>query len=405
MNRKHSIDSLSDNALLCQFGDLVRQDREGNANLLRHIDSIDSRKLWAKLGHPSMFAFLVVRHHMSESTAAKRIGAARTARRFPILFDMVARGDIHLSGIHRLKTHLTPENHEHVLEQAKHQTIRQIEALVARLAPQPDVPSTLRALPTRTAGAPAPATASPAPPLTPATTPEPPPPAGASASPALPVPRRSPDPAPLSPGRYKLQVTLGEKAKNQLKQLQDLRAHQIPNSDPATIVERALEALLTQVQKCKVGSTDQPRVRKLKPRLSSTASVNARRSRIPVAVRREVWTLHPWAKGGADTAINLGLRCRAHNAWEADRDYGTSFMAGKRGRNPLKVREPVVRYLVSRGQRPSLTDRQYTEPTQRQHQSQEERFKSRCLDQSFVSTMQTGSMDRGSRPAANPATT
>src|SRR6188508_1694587 len=87
---------------------------------------------------------------MSESTAGKRIGAARTARRFPVLFAMVAHGELHLSGIHRLKTHLTRENHEQVLAAAKHKTIRQIEELVARLAPQPDVPSTLRALPTRT---------------------------------------------------------------------------------------------------------------------------------------------------------------------------------------------------------------------------------------------------------------
>jgi hypothetical protein len=65
----------------------------------------------------------------------------------------------------------------------------------------------------------------------------------------MPVPRRSPDPAPLSPGRYRLQVTLGEDARDKLKQLQDLLAHQIPNGDPAAIVERALDALLTQVHK------------------------------------------------------------------------------------------------------------------------------------------------------------
>src|SRR6188508_3821420 len=92
---------------------------------------------------------------MSESTAGKRIGAARTARRFPVLFAMVARGELHLSGIHRLKAHLTRDNHEQVLAAAKHKTIRQIEELVARLAPQPDVPSTLRALPTRTTAGPA----------------------------------------------------------------------------------------------------------------------------------------------------------------------------------------------------------------------------------------------------------
>jgi len=392
--------SVNDHVLLSQFGDLLRQDHEGNANLLRHIDAIDRRQLWAKLGYPSLFAFLVTRHHMSESTAGKRIGAARTARRFPVLFAMVARGELHLSGIHRLKAHLTRENHEQVLAAAKHKTIRQIEELVARLAPQPDVPSTLRALPTRTTAAPASPTPTPAPALpapTPATASPAPTaaPTAPSASPPMPVPRRSPDPAPLSPGRYRLQVTLGENARNKLKQLQDLLAHQIPNGDPAAIVERALDALLTQVHKRKTGITDNPRTRKIgskstatgaarrtrneprarKVQSKSTATATARRTRyIEVAVRREVWTRdegrcgfvgedghrfnetrglevahrHPWAKDGANTAINLGLRCIGHNAWEADRDFGTSHMANKRKSRLLNLREPIARYIVRR---------------------------------------------------------
>ena len=187
----------------------------------------------------------------------------------------------------------------------------------------------------------------------------------------MPVPRRSPDPALLSPGRYKLQLTLGEDAHSKLKQLQDLLAHQIPNGDPAAIVERALDALLTQVSKRKAAITDKPRAQKS----TSTSTSTARRTRyIKSAVRREVWLRdegrcgfvgegghrcnetravefaheHPWGKGGADTAINLGLRCHAHNAWEADRDYGASHMANKRTRKPLNVREPVTRYNVCR---------------------------------------------------------
>src|SRR5688572_27879225 len=151
MTSTPSLDRLSDQALLCQFGDLVQRDHDHTASLLRHIDAIDRRKLWAKQGHPSMFDFCVARYNMSESTAGKRIGAARTARRFPLLLGMVARGELHLSGIHRLKAHLTPENHARVLAEAKHKTIRQIEQIVARLAPQPDVPSTLRAIPRRLA--------------------------------------------------------------------------------------------------------------------------------------------------------------------------------------------------------------------------------------------------------------
>src|SRR6187551_2509784 len=140
MITSHSLEALNDYTLLSQFGDVLRQDREGNANLLRHIDAIDRRQLWTKLGYPSMFAFLVSRYHMSESTAGKRIGAARTARRLPVLFSMVARGEIHLSGIHRLKAHLTHENHEHVLAAAKHKTIRQIEELAHVSHPNPTRP-------------------------------------------------------------------------------------------------------------------------------------------------------------------------------------------------------------------------------------------------------------------------
>ena len=125
MTSNLSLDALNDSALLSQFGDLVRQAHEGNAMLLRHIDVLDRRKLWATLGYSSLFNFLVGRYHMSESTAGKRMGAARTARRFPVLFEMVARGEIHLSGIHRLKAHLTRENHEEVLAAAKHKTIRE----------------------------------------------------------------------------------------------------------------------------------------------------------------------------------------------------------------------------------------------------------------------------------------
>ena len=368
----HVARQMTDQALIDQFGNLVQQGHHHTVALLRHIDVIDRRKLWAKYGHPSLFEFCVARHHMSESTAAKRIGAARAARHFPILLEMIHRGEIHLSGIHRLKAHLTPENHERVLRQAKHKTIRQIDQLVAQLAPKPDVPSTVRALPARRETAPIPT--------------EPPRVAsgpGTSATPAITTPverqrpqvplapsaeRRAPDPAPLSPGRYKLTVTLGEESHQKLKQLQDLLAHKVPNSDPATIIEAALDTLLTEVRKSKTAITDKPRVRKL----DANAAPRTPRTRpVPAALRREVWTrdegscsfvgadghrcgetraleyahLKPWAKGGGHSLSNLALRCRAHNVFEAERDYGTGFMARKR-HQPLKVREPLVRYAT-----------------------------------------------------------
>lgn len=47
---------------------------------------------------------------------------------------------------------------------------------------------------------------------------------------------------PLSPRRYKLQVTIGQGARDKLAELQDLLSHQIPDGDAAAVIERALDA-------------------------------------------------------------------------------------------------------------------------------------------------------------------
>ena len=55
--------------------------------------------------------------------------------------------------------------------------------------------------------------------------------------------------------------------------------------------------------------------------------------------------VHPWAKGGGHSAENLTLRCPAHNAYEAVRDYGAHFIRDKQSkRAALRVREPIAAY-------------------------------------------------------------
>jgi hypothetical protein len=83
MTSDDALAELPEQRLLERFAALVRQDRSNTAELLAYIAEIDARKLWAKHACSSMFAFCMERFHMSESMTAKRIWAARTARRFP----------------------------------------------------------------------------------------------------------------------------------------------------------------------------------------------------------------------------------------------------------------------------------------------------------------------------------
>ena len=97
-----------------------------------------------------------------------------------------------LTSVRILRPHLTPENHEAVLARASGRSRREIEALIAELAPRPDVPSSVRKLP---AAAPAPTSMPPATsPPTPVElgtlrSPQPAPPIG---SPPPPMPTRRP---------------------------------------------------------------------------------------------------------------------------------------------------------------------------------------------------------------------
>jgi 5-methylcytosine-specific restriction endonuclease McrA len=278
---------MSESELLDHFENLVERDRRTTTQLLVAIAEIDERKLWAGHAFPSMFAFCVERFHMSEQVTAKRIWAARTARRFPIVLEMVERGELHLSAIHLLARHLTADNCDDVLQRARHKSSREIEKLVAALAPRPDVASRVRALPrtvvdaangvaaavasgdatTRKVldtaeGVAAAATSGDA------TTHSEPDSAAVAGMGSRPVQARGGSPLPaaaarpitaLSPRRYKIEITIDEETHDKLRSLQDLLGRSQVGRDPAAIISRAIDSLLVDTLKRKAATTDRPR--------------------------------------------------------------------------------------------------------------------------------------------------
>lgn len=314
---------VSNSQLLAHFSDLIRIDRKTTSELLRCIAEIDARKLWAEHACSSMHAFCVERFFMSDASAFRRIHAARAAHAFPILFEMVQRGDIHLSAITVLSSVLTEQNHREVLRDAIHKTKRQCQELVVRYAPKPDAPSRVVQLPCKKA-------------------------TSSSPSPEMPLFSAAPlttkrQVEPLAPRRYKIEITVDEQTIQTLRKLQDLMSHSIPNRDEAAIIGRALSELLVATEKKKFAATEKPR---------PSARTQSTSRNIPAAVRRSVYERdqarcaftsrdgvrcsstsrlefhheHPFAHGGEHEAENISLRCRAHNQYEADLVFGSTFM-------------------------------------------------------------------------------
>ncbi|MCG6919938.1 MAG: hypothetical protein LJF15_02465, partial [Acidobacteria bacterium] len=154
MGHKPSLKDISDDELLRRLTHLLKQSRRCEADLVAHIAEVDARRLYARQSTSSMFVYCTERLHLSEAEAWLRITAARASREHPMLLTMLRDGRIHLSGIRRLAPHLTPENRDRLLTRATHRSRREIEELVAELAPRPDAATRIRKLPERRAPVP-----------------------------------------------------------------------------------------------------------------------------------------------------------------------------------------------------------------------------------------------------------
>jgi hypothetical protein len=149
MALERPLESLSDDDLLAGLDELLRQSRRVEAPLIAHIGEVHARHLYARYAASSMFTYCRTILHLSEGEAQLRISVAKATREHPVLLEMLADGRLHLSGIARLAPVLTPDNRDRLLARAVHKSKREIEEMVAELAPRPDTPSVIRKLPHR----------------------------------------------------------------------------------------------------------------------------------------------------------------------------------------------------------------------------------------------------------------
>jgi hypothetical protein len=399
----HFPSHLPDDELAVEVERLARCAREATTGLVAHLAEFDARRLYRGAGYPSLFAYCTERLHISEYGAYNRMEAARAARRLPVILQMLSDGSLNLATVRILAPHLTSENHLELLDAARGRSKREVEQLIARHFPRPAVPTLVRKLPARrgwppladvaavavpktteagpdesslllpaqawAANQPATPEALAVPSASPAAELLSPPAPAASAPPraATLPPAARPTVTPLAPDRYQIRFTASAETYRKLCQAQELLGHGVPSGDVAVVVDRALSALVAELTRKKVAATDRPRAARKSPSDGSR--------HVPAQVRRTVWRrdggrcafvasgglrcsarkplefhhVHPYGAGGEATVGNIELRCRSHNAYEAELFYG--FERTHRG-NGI-VREPSAQYgSAGRGNSP-----------------------------------------------------
>jgi hypothetical protein len=352
-----SFRTASDAKVAAEVIRLTASERDCTSELIVALEEFDRRQLFLPAGYRSLYAYCTEFLKLGEGAAYTRIEAARAAQRFPIILSKLADGSITLATIGLIARHLTPASHVRLLDQVRHKSKREVERIVAGLQPRPDARTLIRkvAHPKEPMSPPAPA----ATPVAGA--------AGTSAggeeaplsfenvfsAAAAALPR--PVIAPLTPERFKLQITMDRETHDTLREIQDLIRHVVPSGDAAVIVARALKLLREQLLRRKAALVRRPRkpagsAERPAPAIAEGDDMPPPSRGIPAAVRRAVWIrdegrcafvgahgrcdarvqiefhhLRPFAAGGASDRDNIELRCRAHNGYEARLFYGRAF--------------------------------------------------------------------------------
>lgn len=287
-----SFAEFDDHSLVVKTKSLAEDNRLALVLLVAALAELDARRLYLREGYASLFVFCTEALRLSESAAYNRIEAARAIRRWPMLLEMLADGSLNLTTLRLVAPLLTAENHQEILAAVRGKTRREVEYLLATRRPPMATQSVI---------------------------------------------------TPLGADLYQIQIAVSKETFEVLCKLQDLLRHQLPDGDPAVIVTRGLKTLLDVTERKKLAIVGLPRA----PR-----RVPAKGRHIPAAIRREVWTrdsgrcafvgragrctqrgfleLHhvvPFAAGGATSAANLQLRCKAHNAYEAQQWLGRASTA------------------------------------------------------------------------------
>ena len=250
-----SLTHLSDASLIARTKSLISRERDVTAEVIAHLAELDTRDAHLREGYPSLFVYCRDALGLSESEAYNRIEVARAVRSFPVILDMLAEGSLNLTAARLLAPHLTASNHLDALQSARGKRKPEVQEIVARLSPRPDVPFSIRRLPAASARGSQPrwdrllswiGLFLRRVPLTP-------PPAGEPST-VRPAPV-----TPLSPDRYKLQLTIGGDTLERLRLAKDMLGHAMPSADDAAVIDRALTVLLADLAKKKFADTPRPR--------------------------------------------------------------------------------------------------------------------------------------------------
>ena len=139
-----AVSQLSDSELLAEVKSAAARERDATVRLIALLAQLDERRLYLGEGCSSLFTYCTQVLHLSEHAAYGRIEAARAARRFPVILELLSDGSDYSDERHAARAPSHAREPLDVLNATRHKSKREVEHIAARLRPEPAVPATVR---------------------------------------------------------------------------------------------------------------------------------------------------------------------------------------------------------------------------------------------------------------------
>ncbi len=304
---RHDLEKLSDSELHESALQAARRDREAELETLEHLREVHRRRLHAKRGFPSLFAYTVTALGFSEPAASQRIQAMRLTESVPEAKAKIETGELSFSGAAEIQKFiareekagerkLSPDEKESIVAQVSGKSFRETGKILLSLSANPEAHTNRERERT------------------------------------------------LTPDRTELKFFVGPEALQLLERVRELKGA----SSLEEVFGAALSAYLDQVDPLRKKSrrADSPKASESKSaaptRYVSTATKQTLHQRAgsrcefvdPVTNRRcegrrrlEIDHLVPFALGGPTVIENLALHCKTHNLLRAVEVFGAEKMS------------------------------------------------------------------------------
>lgn len=144
--------TLKDHELLARIKTSVQSERDLLIEILHDLREIERRRLYADLGHSSLFDYAVKELRYSEGQASRRIQAMRMIKDIPEVEAKIANGELSLSNVQQAHSFflglkqaepsrvVAKEEKLDVLSKLENKSVREAQKELVKLSPQAALP-------------------------------------------------------------------------------------------------------------------------------------------------------------------------------------------------------------------------------------------------------------------------